>query len=248
MQPQSVLEPAVRIAPNYSGTHRSAYFACKRALDLMVSVLAHITFLPVLICIAIAIKLDSPGPVLFVQERVGSRRRTENGYTWWEPCAFNFYKFRTMRADVDQELHRKFMEAYIAGDEEAMRKLQPTPGAASGFKLNGDKRITRIGKFLRKTSLDELPQLWNVIRGDMSVVGPRPAIPYEVESYSAEHVQRLNAIPGITGLWQVSGRAELSFDEAIQLDLEYIEKQSIWFDLKILLFTVKAVLSGRGAG
>lgn len=248
MERQTVFSSNVRIAPKYSIGQRSAYFLCKRCMDLAVSLLAHIALLPILIGIAIAVKLDSPGPVLFVQERVGSRRRSENGYAWWEPCTFQFYKFRTMQTNVDQELHRRFMEAYIAGDQEAMRALQPDPESATGYKLNGDKRITRIGKFLRKTSLDELPQLWNVIKGDMSVVGPRPAIPYEVEAYSAEHLRRLNTIPGITGLWQVRGRAELSFDDAIRLDLEYIEKQSIWLDFKILILTVRAVLSGRGAG
>lgn len=248
MERQTAFASAVRTAPKYSVTYRAAYFACKRFLDLTVTLLAHITLLPLLGLIALAIKLDSPGPVLFVQERVGSRRRTENGRSWWEPCTFNFYKFRTMRADVDQDLHRKFMEAYIAGDEEAMRALQPDPDSASAFKLTGDKRITRIGKFLRKTSLDELPQLWNVLKGDMSIVGPRPAIPYEVESYSAEHLQRLHTIPGITGLWQVSGRAELSFDDAIQLDLQYIKQQSLWLDIKIIFWTIRAVTSGRGAG
>lgn len=247
MEQQTALRFSIQSAGESTSVTRTGYFFCKRVMDIIMAVATQIILLPFLMCIATLIKLDSPGPVFFVQRRVGARRRSEDGYTWWEPYAFDFYKFRTMRTDVDQELHRQFMQAYIAGDEESMYALQPDPGAATAFKLAGDARITRVGRFLRKTSLDELPQFWNVIKGEMSLVGPRPAIPYEVEMYSTEHMQRLATIPGITGLWQVSGRSELSFDEAVRLDLEYIERQSLWLDMKIMLLTVVAVASGRGA-
>jgi lipopolysaccharide/colanic/teichoic acid biosynthesis glycosyltransferase len=138
------------------------------------------------------------------------------------------------------------MKAYISGDEE---KLSEQAGKSSNsYKLTGDPRVTRIGKFLRATSLDELPQLWNVLRGDMSLVGPRPPIPYEVEMYRKEHFCRFGTLPGITGLWQVSGRCETTFEEMIKLDLEYIDIKSNWQDLKILFMTVPAVISERGAG
>jgi lipopolysaccharide/colanic/teichoic acid biosynthesis glycosyltransferase len=153
-----------------------------------------------------------------------------------------------MRTDIDARLHQKYMEAYISGDEAKMSELQPDVKSAKSYKLSGDPRITRMGKLLRRLSLDELPQLWNIIKGDMSLVGPRPPIPYEVEKYERRHLDRLAALPGLTGLWQVSGRCETTFEEMVQLDLEYIEKQSIWLDLKILLKTVPAVITAKGAG
>jgi lipopolysaccharide/colanic/teichoic acid biosynthesis glycosyltransferase len=248
MERPTVLDFSIQPITRQIQGNRTAYFACKRVMDLSMAILAHIALLPMLLCIAMLIKLDSPGPVLFVQKRVGARRRTKGAHSWWEPYTFDFYKFRTMRPHVDHDVHRRFMKAYIAGDEEMMRALQPDPKAATAFKLTGDSRITRVGRFLRKTSLDELPQLWNVIKGDMSLVGPRPPIAYEVEMYSPEHLQRLTTVPGITGLWQVSGRSELSFDDAVRMDLQYIEQQSIWLDVQIMLRTVSAVISGRGAG
>lgn len=224
------------------------YFYFKRLTDWIVAAVALIILLPLILIIAVLIKWDSPGPVFFSQERVGARRRTLNGQTTWEIRTFTFYKFRTMRVDIDPALHRQFMQAYIAGNEAMMAALQPDPEAATAFKLTGDPRITRVGGFLRKFSLDELPQLWNVMKGDMSLVGPRPPIPYEVDLYQVKHFQRFAALPGITGLWQVSGRCATSFDEMIHLDVEYIEKQSIWLDLKILLWTVPAIISQEGAG
>lgn len=220
----------------------------KRLIDLILTTLVLILVMPLMLIIAILIKLDSPGPVFFSQERVGARRRVFKGRTTWEIQTFTFYKFRTMKVDIDPMLHRQFMEAYIAGDETMMAALQPNREAASAFKLTGDPRITRVGGFLRKFSLDELPQLWNVMKGDMSLVGPRPPIPYEVDLYQPKDFQRFAALPGITGLWQVSGRCATSFDEMIHLDVEYIEKQSIWLDLKILLWTVPAIISQEGAG
>ncbi|MEZ4620943.1 MAG: sugar transferase [Caldilineaceae bacterium] len=177
----------------------------------------------------------------------GVRRRTVNGKTYWERVLFTCYKFRSMRSDADQSLHRKFVEAYIAGDDARMASVQPDKNGKTKYKLNGDPRITKIGQFLRKTSLDELPQLWNVVTGDLSLVGPRPAIPYEVDNYSAYHLRRLQALQGMTGLWQVKGRGDLGFHEMVELDVEYTEKQSFWLDIKILLGTIPAVLLNRGA-
>jgi lipopolysaccharide/colanic/teichoic acid biosynthesis glycosyltransferase len=225
----------------------SLQFYSKRILDVVLAILSLIVLIPLLLLIGILIKLDSSGPVFFVQERIGARRRLYQGKTIWEICKFSCYKYRTMYTDIDEDLHRDFMEAYISGDEAKMAELQPDQEAATSFKLTGDPRVTRMGKFLRQTSLDELPQLWNVLKGEMSLVGPRPPIPYEVEMYEPKDIRRLAAMPGITGLWQVSGRCDISFEEMVRLDVKYIEKQSLWLDIKILLLTLPAVLSKKGA-
>jgi lipopolysaccharide/colanic/teichoic acid biosynthesis glycosyltransferase len=224
------------------------YYFTKRVFDIVITLHGILLILPLIAIIALLIKLDSPGPIIFKQERVGAKRQTRNGRTSWAVRTFSFYKFRTMWTDTNPVLHQQYMEAYISGDEAEMANLQPDLESSASYKLNGDPRITRIGKFLRRTSLDELPQLWNVLKGDMSLVGPRPPIPYEVKKYAQHHFGRLAALPGITGLWQVNGRCETTFEEMIQLDLEYIEKQSIWLDLKILILTVPAVISEKGAG
>jgi lipopolysaccharide/colanic/teichoic acid biosynthesis glycosyltransferase len=224
----------------------TSYYQLKRVLDVTIVLFSLIFLLPLLVVIGIIIKLDSPGPAIFVQERVGARRVKINGRTHWVAQTFPFFKFRTMRTDVDSKVHEEYMKAYIAGDES---KLAAQDGkSATSYKLTGDPRVTRVGKFLRATSRDELPQLWNVLRGDMSLVGPRPPIPYEVEVYRKEHFGRFAALPGITGLWQVSGRCETTFEQMIQLDLEYIEMKSIRQDIKILLQTIPAIISERGAG
>jgi len=248
MEQPTIMHLSDQTAIKHRGNQRTVYFLCKRMLDLAIAGLALVFLAPLFVLIALLIKLDSPGPVLFVQKRVGARRRCADGYTWWEPYTFNFYKFRTMWVDIDHDVHRQFMQAYIAGDKQRMNTLQPDRGAASAFKLAGDARITKFGRFLRKSSLDELPQVLNVLKGEMSLVGPRPPIPYEVEMYGTDHLQRLATIPGITGLWQVSGRSTLSFDDCVRLDLHYIEHQSLWLDLKILLRTLGAVFSRHGAG
>lgn len=223
-----------------------SYYQLKRILDVTIVLFSLILLLPLLLMIGIMVKLDSSGPAIFVQERVGAKRVKINGRTRWVAQTFPFFKFRTMRTDVDSKLHEEYMKAYIAGDES---KLAEQDGKSeTSYKLTGDPRVTRVGRFLRATSLDELPQLWNVLRGDMSLVGPRPPIPYEVEMYNKEHFGRFATLPGITGLWQVSGRCETTFEEMIQLDLEYIEMKSLWQDIKILFQTIPAVVSERGAG
>ena len=202
----------------------------KRTFDLIFSALAILLLLPLWLLIALLIKLDSKGPVFYTQERVGMDGRL-----------FLLYKFRTMRAGADPELHREYQRAFIAGRAEANLGNEQKPT----YKLLTDPRITRVGKILRRTSLDEVPQLLNVLAGDMSMVGPRPPIPYEVEAYELWHRKRLDMKPGLTGLWQVSGRNRLPFEEKVRLDLFYIENWSLLLDLKIILRTGFVMLSGH---
>jgi lipopolysaccharide/colanic/teichoic acid biosynthesis glycosyltransferase len=214
-----------------SPTSRSTAIGC-RVLDVVVALLLLLLLLPLLLVIAIAIQLDSPGWAIFRQQRFGRGLKP-----------FTVNKFRTMRAGVDHETHRAFVRDLIAGSEEAARTGQP-----GLFKLGStDDRITRLGAFLRRTSLDELPQLWNVVRGDMSLVGPRPPVAYEVEQYPAHAFGRFAVKPGLTGLWQVGGRSETTFDEMIRLDLEYARRRSLWLNLRIMARTVPVVLRGKGA-
>jgi exopolysaccharide biosynthesis polyprenyl glycosylphosphotransferase len=201
----------------------------KRASDLIIAFAATLVCLPLWILITLLIRFDSRGPVFYKQERVGMDGRV-----------FLFYKFRTMRPDADDASHREFQRRYIAGQSE----IKPTSDGPPVYKLQADPRITRVGRWLRRLSLDELPQLLNVLRGDMSVVGPRPPIPYEVEAYELWHRKRLDMKPGMTGLWQVSGRNRLPFDEMVRLDLFYIENWSLLLDLKIVLKTVPVMLRG----
>jgi exopolysaccharide biosynthesis polyprenyl glycosylphosphotransferase len=203
----------------------------KRTSDIVIAGLTSILLLPFTLITIILIKLDSRGPVFYTQERVGMDGRI-----------FLFYKFRTMHAGSDDSIHREFQRQYIAGRAEANHGDDDRPV----YKLPADSRITRVGKFLRRTSLDELPQLLNVLRGDMSVVGPRPPIPYEVESYDLWHRKRLDMKPGMTGLWQVSGRNRLPFEEMVRLDLYYIENWSLLLDVRIILRTMLVMLRGDG--
>ncbi|HYG79374.1 MAG TPA: sugar transferase, partial [Pyrinomonadaceae bacterium] len=202
----------------------------KRVFDVTVAALALVLLAPLWVLVALLIKLDSKGPVLYRQERVGMDGRI-----------FLFLKFRTMLTGADDRAHREYQRRYIEGrpDTNLGDSLRPV------YKLHDDPRVTRTGRWLRRTSLDELPQLLNVLRGDMSVVGPRPPIPYEVEAYALWHRKRLDMKPGMTGLWQVSGRNRLSFDEMVRLDLFYIENWSLWLDLKIMLRTLPVLLRGE---
>jgi lipopolysaccharide/colanic/teichoic acid biosynthesis glycosyltransferase len=212
---------------------RRAARTLKRAVDIGGSLLALCVFSPVLLVVAMAIKLSSRGPVLFRQERIGLGGRR-----------FEFLKFRSMYFPTDPAIHEHYTSRLIAGSI--------GPAAARGqkpvYKLVDDPRVTPLGRLLRRSSLDELPQLVNVLLGHMSLVGPRPSIPYEFDRYSIWHRNRLAAVrPGITGLWQISGRGGVRFDEMVRLDLRYARTWSTWEDLKILGRTVRVVLSGEGA-
>jgi lipopolysaccharide/colanic/teichoic acid biosynthesis glycosyltransferase len=225
--------------------NRAVYYAVKRVMDTVIALFLLLLFLPLLLLIALAILIYSPGPIFFVQERVGARRQSRGRNVRWKKVTFPCYKFRTMHTKSDSSVHRAYVSALIAGDKEKMTVLQG--GLSEIRKLVHDSRITRPGKFLRKTSLDELPQLLNVVRGEMSLVGPRPAIPYEVEMYKPWHRKRLEAQPGITGLQQIVARSTADFDEQVQLDIDYIQHQSLCLDFKILLKTPFVILSTRGA-
>jgi lipopolysaccharide/colanic/teichoic acid biosynthesis glycosyltransferase len=182
--------------------------------------------------IAAVVKARSRGPVFFGQVRVGQKMKS-----------FKMLKFRTMHLNADDKLHHEYVTQFIKAGASATDTVK-----AGLFKMTNDPRITPVGHFLRKTSLDELPQLWNVLRGDMSLVGPRPPLPYEVEQYQPWHCRRVvDAKPGITGLWQVTGRSRTTFDEMVRLDLRYARTRSLWTDIKILLATPAAVIAGKGA-
>ena len=216
-----------------SDSKRSLLIA-KRAMDITGSALMLLLCAPLLLVIAIAVKLSSKGPILFRQQRVGQ----------FGQC-FTFLKFRSMQANNDQSVHQEFVRKLIAN--EALRERSDCQSEGI-YKLTNDKRITRVGKFLRRTSLDELPQFLNVLKGDMSLVGPRPPIPYELAAYQTWHRRRvLEVKPGITGLWQVTGRSRVKFDEMVRLDLRYAMSWSPMLDLKILLRTPLAVIKGAGA-
>ena len=220
--------------------HQRIYFWCKRLFDVLLAAGLAIGLFPLMVVIAVLIKLDSPGPVLFIHDRVGVKRRTRGDRIVWVLRSFAFYKFRSMVTNADQSLHesyiRDFREGHIDGSENG-----------NGFKLNNDSRVTRLGRILRRTSLDELPQLINVLKGDMSLVGPRPVPLYEAALYADHHYERLTALPGLTGLWQIKGRCQVPFEEMLRMDIEYARRAGPWLDAKILLSTIPAVLSGRGA-
>jgi len=207
---------------NVKATYKSAlFFLLKRLFDIIASVFLLMVLSPIIILAAVLIKLDSKGPVLFMQDRVGK-----------DGNVFKMYKFRSMYIDAEERLKE-------------LRYLNEAKGPI--FKIKNDPRVTRIGKFLRKSSIDELLQLINVIKGEMSLVGPRPPLPREVKKYTLKQKLRLAITPGITGLWQVSGRSKLTFDDMVNLDLYYIENKNILLDLKILIKTIPAVLKMEGA-
>jgi len=211
------------------------YLRLKRLFDVILALTALVALAPLFLVIAVLIRLDSKGPVVFTQERVGYDPKTRT------PRTFKFYKFRSMRQDADPEVHRAHVTNLI------QNHVAPRAGQTT-LKMVQDQRITRVGHILRVSSLDELPQLFNVLKGDMSMVGPRPALPYEVALYEDWHRRRLEALPGITGWWQVKGRNRVSFDEMVRMDIDYIEHQSLGLDLKIMLLTPWAAFSGKGAG
>lgn len=223
-------QPGVRRSPSYEGTlvpaqsnTRLIYRTLKRTIDLVVSILVLIASSAFIVIIAALIRLDSGGPAIFKQTRTGK-----------DGVEFTCFKFRTMATTHQPDVHRRYLEHLIENGDSVVASH-----------MDG-REITRIGHFLRKTSLDELPQLINVIRGNMSVVGPRPPIPYEVAVYQPWHRRRLEVKPGMTGWWQVKGRGRVTFDEMVHLDIYYIDHRSLWLDLKILAMTPTAAVRGSG--
>jgi exopolysaccharide biosynthesis polyprenyl glycosylphosphotransferase len=202
-----------------SGPDRAVALVVKRAFDMVVATLALIVGAPLLLAIATAIRVRDGSPVLFRQTRIGLHGRQ-----------FAMLKFRTMSVDAERRLEEVLQHSEVHG---------------AAFKMTDDPRVTRTGRFLRRSSLDELPQLWNVVRGEMSLVGPRPALPREVDTYDLWHRRRLSMKPGLTGLWQVSARRSADFDQWATLDLSYIDRWSLWLDIKILARTVPAAIEGR---
>jgi lipopolysaccharide/colanic/teichoic acid biosynthesis glycosyltransferase len=203
--------------------------ALRRTADIVVATALVLLLAPLLLALALAIRIDSRGPALFRQRRVGHGGRE-----------FTIFKFRSMRLDADPRGHREYVTALIQG------------GSANGgrknlYKLAVDDRITPVGRWIRRWSLDELPQLFNVITGDMTLVGPRPAIPYEVAEYPSWYLTRFSVKPGMTGLWQVSGRSRRTYEEMVRLDIEYAESRTLWLDLSILARTPLVVLGRKGA-
>jgi lipopolysaccharide/colanic/teichoic acid biosynthesis glycosyltransferase len=204
-----------------------AYRFAKRTLDLTGSGAALLLTSPLLLVIAVAVRLGSPGPILFRQERIGLGGRP-----------FTLFKFRSMDVSADEEEHRRYVSRLL-------RREEPGTDGTTWQQIAADRRVTRVGFFLRRSHLDELPQLLNILRGEMSLVGPRPPIPYEVALYEPWHLRRLSVLPGLTGLWQATAWGRLSFDEGVRLDLEYVERRSFWLDLQILARTVWQTLIGR---
>ncbi len=237
--------------------YRRIYQIAKRVMDLTICTLALPLVLPLMGLCALLIRLDSPGPAFFIQERIGKGGRP-----------FRMYKFRTMRHDLDDSFHRTFMKAFVNGQiggagengkngangnlhgafKKALVNPQPEDnGNGQVYKPFRTSQVTRVGRILRKTSLDELPQFINVLKGEMSLVGPRPNVPWEVAEYRPWHHERLEVLPGVTGLAQVRGRSGISFDIIVKYDIEYVERQSVALDWKILWWTVAAVFFGEGA-
>lgn len=207
------------------------YLSLKRVLDCLIALALIILSSPFMLVIALAIKLFSPGPALFRQTRIGK-----------DGQPFVMWKFRTMRYEAAQDLHRDYVRDLILNNH------SPQSLGVKTLKLDSDPRITGLGKILRRFSLDELPQLFNVLRGEMSIVGPRPSLPYELELYQDWHKERLYVLPGITGLWQVTARNQVCFDDQVRIDLDYIQQMCLWLDLKIMLHTPFEMIKGKGGG
>lgn len=208
----------------------SSYLRSKRLLDIAITLLLLPGLCLIMALIALLIRLDSEGPIFYRQKRIG-----KNG------AEFDFLKFRSMYVNNDDASHRAAVEQFING-----QRINSSTMGSNHYKMVADRRITRVGKFLRKTSLDELPQFFNVLRGEMSLVGPRPPLPYEVELYDLHDRLRLSGKPGLTGIWQVYGRSRVPFKEMIEMDLTYLREQSLLLDLKLILLTLPVMALGRG--
>ena len=209
---------------------KPGYTRAKRILDLIFTLLILVPLCIIVVIVAICIRLDSTGPVFFRQKRVGHNGRV-----------FEMLKFRSMYVNSDDALHREAIARYMND-----QKVQESDSTALSYKQANDPRITRVGRFIRKTSIDELPQFFNVLRGDMTLVGPRPPLPYEVERYSADDMLRLSGKPGLTGTWQIYGRSRVTFSNMVEMDIEYLRHQSLREDLKLIALTVPVMIQGRG--
>jgi lipopolysaccharide/colanic/teichoic acid biosynthesis glycosyltransferase len=208
----------------------AGYSRTKRVLDIIFTLLISPLVLLIGVVIAVCIKLDSEGPIFYRQKRIG-----QHG------VEFEMLKFRSMYVNCDDQLHRASIEKFMNG-----QKLNNDQTGGTAYKVVHDPRITRIGRFIRKTSLDELPQFWNVLRGEMTLVGPRPPLMYEVDLYTPRDWLRLSGKPGLTGLWQVYGRSRVSFENMIDMDIVYLQQQSVWKDIKLIFLTIPVMVLGRG--
>ncbi len=206
------------------------YYLAKRCLDLALAMLLLVVLSPLMAIVAALIKLDTEGPIFYRQRRVGQ-----------DGAHFDMYKFRSMSHNADARVHQLAVKRFMEGE-----RLNTSRTTDAPYKLGNDSRITRVGKFIRKTSLDELPQLWNVINGEMSLVGPRPPVPYEVELYSKRAMLRLEGKPGLTGPWQVYGRGAVSYAEMVEMDIAYLRNRSILYDLKLIALTAPVAMLGIG--
>lgn len=209
---------------------KPGYTRAKRIIDLIFTLLILVPLCIIVVIVAVCIRLDSTGPVFFRQKRVGHNGRV-----------FEMLKFRSMYVNSDDALHREAIARYMND-----QKVQESDSTALSYKQVNDPRITRVGRFIRKTSIDELPQFFNVLRGDMTLVGPRPPLPYEVERYSADDMLRLSGKPGLTGTWQIYGRSRVTFSNMVEMDIEYLRHQSLREDLKLIALTVPVMIQGRG--
>lgn len=215
-------------------------FVTKRVVDVVLAAILVVILGPLLAVVGLAIKIDSPGPAFFLQDRVGAKRAKRANGEAWDRSVFRAYKFRSMYHEADEHLHRRYIKDFVNGDA-----TENEDGPK--FKMVSDLRVTRVGRLIRRTSIDELPQLFNVLKGDMSLVGPRPVPTYEVDDYSPHHFQRFESLPGISGYWQVYGRGSVPFEEMMQMDIFYVKNRTLLMDLKLLVLTLPAVVSTKGA-
>ena len=218
-----------RVAATGGFTIDEGYARAKRVLDIALTLVALVFISIIMIVTAVAIWIDTPGPIIFRQRRIGLNGKE-----------FDLYKFRSMHHNSGSSVHQEAAARFIRGD------VINSTDASMPYKLGADSRITRVGKFIRKTSIDELPQLWNVLKGDMSLVGPRPPIRYEVELYSPHDLQRLAGMPGLTGIWQVYGRGRVTFQEMVEQDIAYLQTQSLIYDVKLMILTVRVMVDRQG--
>ncbi len=210
----------------------AGYLRAKRILDIVFTLLILLPLCIVFVIVAVAVRMDSDGPIMHRQKRVGLRG-----------AEFNLYKFRSMYVNTDDSVHRDAIVKYMNGQE---MNVGTATAIKFQFKLSDDPRVTRVGRIIRKTSIDELPQFFNVLRGEMTLVGPRPPLPYEVELYTPRDRLRLSGKPGLTGVWQIYGRSCVTFQDMVEMDIDYLQHQSFWEDLKLIVLTVPVMIRGRG--